>query len=193
LAKLNKSWTPFERMDALTRNLRLELGKVLAEMRDLLAQHRNGLYGKTLEALGIPRSTAQDVVDDYERVVALGLPARVARIASDYNIDLSARRLAPALEAHKEELREAKTEDQARTVLTKVKREAKRKPKEKVSIVNEPVDLTFEALLNHAHAFFKALTVQDQAKKLQELVLKVLPELSVAIVESVMQSPQSAA
>ena len=64
-------WKENQKVQAVNKQNRYELGKALNELHALRAHHGNGTYDRDVEALGIPKPTAWRIRNYYREVAGL--------------------------------------------------------------------------------------------------------------------------
>lgn len=64
-------WEENQKVQAVNKQNRYELGKALDELHALRAHHGNGTYDRDIEALGIPKPTAWRIRNYYREVAGL--------------------------------------------------------------------------------------------------------------------------
>lgn len=176
LVKIDGVWKEYPKVLRLAGSMRLELGKALVKLRNLLSHRGTGLYGQCLSTIGMSRSTAHDIVADYERVEALNLPQLVLDTAAELYIEFGAKRMAQVLSAHADALRKVKTREDALELLQTLKDSSKRRAGQK-AVVNpkEHTEQQFDLLRKQNLAFFSVMDEMQKLEKLQLLISGILP------------------
>src|SRR5579863_1792212 len=93
----SQNWKAYLSKDAAFRQSRSELAAALIDARKLLEEAgKKRLFHRFLEAKKIPKSTAYDLINDYERASAA--PEALKKAAEEHGVDLTARRHAEELQ-----------------------------------------------------------------------------------------------
>lgn len=179
--KLREQWDDSEAKTTALRQSRDQLAGTLYEIRTLLV--KDGLFSKLLDAYGIPRQTAYDLIDDHERIVALELTPAARRAAESAHLDLTAKRLASVLERFQPKLKAADTTEKANKVVTSIIAAGKRRSKPKIYNIAEHREVRYDILVRSARAFFQSLAKDkaDLTSKLQDFVNKIVPGATVTL------------
>ena len=94
---VQSNWKVYVSKDNALRQTRSDLAGALVEARKLLEEAgKKRLFHRFLEAKGIPRSTAYDLIKDFER--AAGAPEVLKIVAEQEGVDLTAQRHAVQLQ-----------------------------------------------------------------------------------------------
>jgi hypothetical protein len=94
---VQSNWKSYLNKDTAFRQSRSDLAAALVEARKLLDEAgKKQLFHRFLEARGIPRSTAYDLIKDYERAAAA--PEVLKKAAEQEGLDLTAKRHADQLQ-----------------------------------------------------------------------------------------------
>ena len=87
----SQNWKAYLSKDAAFRQSRSELAAALIDARKLLEEAgKKRLFHRFLEAKKIPKSTAYDFINDYERASAA--PEALKEAAEEQGVDLTTRR-----------------------------------------------------------------------------------------------------
>ena len=94
---LQSNWKVYVSKENALRQTRSDLAAALVEARKLMEETgKKRLFHRFLEAKGIPRSTAYDLIKDFER--AAGAPEVLKIVAEQEGVDLTAQRHAVQLQ-----------------------------------------------------------------------------------------------
>jgi hypothetical protein len=122
--KLEGHWREHEESHAKLRASRYAVGQTLSAIHDKLP---HGNWQQWLEEKRIARSTADDIMRDYQRVSELEPSEMILRVSLEKGIEIAEKKFGLALEAHHEELQTVMNPNAAEAVLTQIQEESKRK------------------------------------------------------------------
>jgi hypothetical protein len=173
LEALKQAWAEHQAAEGSLDHSRDRLAHALYELHTVCVQQRK--FCKALKEIGIPRATANNFIEGWERV--RNLPPLIHQAAREIHLDLTAKRMADAIDEHTTRLQEIKTATEAKAALERLREIGKRKSPTKTPIsITDHVAQREDKLRRKNLAFFETLEEATKLATLQKWLTEILPQ-----------------